>query len=217
MYFLLRRMTMDDPEYTIESLWILERRSGICIFEENYIDFTKEGISSDMVGAFLAALLSFARETFTDEIQNIQFSNRKVFFKFSKHWLFVTVSGNNKNNYHKIKGINNEIEEKFKLKFENIFEKDDGWNGNTSLFQDFSIDLKKIVKIKPLKIKFLEVLDLKDNFKKFEKFLKKKGEHFLKNIEKFENVIEEFKIKRIVLKKSRKLKEKQKLENMFDL
>ncbi|MFX0072261.1 MAG: hypothetical protein ACFFAO_14335 [Candidatus Hermodarchaeota archaeon] len=207
---------MEDTEYIIESLWILERRSGICIFEENYLDFTKEGISTDMVGAFLAALLSFARETFTDEIQNIQFSNRKVFFKFSKHLLFVTICCNDKNNHHKIKEISNEIEEKFNLKYEKIFE-NDGWNGNTSTFREFSSDLSEIVKNKPLKLKFLEALDLKDNFKKFEKFLRKKGEHLLKNLEKFENVIEEFKIKKITWKKSRKSNEIRKLEDMFSI
>ena len=78
-----------DDKFFIESLWVLENMSGICVFEENYVDFTNEGMSTDLIGSFLSALLTFADETFTDEIQHVQFANRKIIFEFSKYLLFI--------------------------------------------------------------------------------------------------------------------------------
>ena len=80
---------MTEETFMIESLWILDNESGICIFEENYTDITKEGTSTDLISAFLSAILSFANETFTDEIKHIQFSNHRILFEFSNSFLFV--------------------------------------------------------------------------------------------------------------------------------
>ena len=181
-------MEKHKPDLLIESLWILENQSKLCVFEENYSDFTKDGISSDMIGSFLAALLTFAKESFTDEIQSIKFSNRKIVFKFSKHLLFVIAfSDKDINKDHQIKEISNELVNRFNEKFEHYFE-NHSWNGNTTIFESFSDDLKEIVKREPLKIKLFDILDLKEHFKKVESFLKKKKGHIIKNKEKIEHI-----------------------------
>ena len=177
-----------NPDLLIESLWVLENQSKLCVFEANYSDFTKDGISKDMIGSFLAALLTFAKESFTDEIQFIKFSNRKIIFKFSKHLLFVIAfSDKDINKDHHIKEISNKIVERFNEKFITIFE-NNNWNGNTTIFESFSDDLKEIVKREPLKIKLFDFLDLKEHFKKVETFLKKKKGHIIKNKEKIEHI-----------------------------
>jgi len=172
----------------IESLWIIENQSKLCVFEENYSDFMKDGISTELIGSFLAALLTFAKESFTDEIQFIKFSNRKIVFKFSKHLLFVIAfSDKDINKDHQIKEISNEIVNKFNEKFDPFFE-NNSWNGNTTIFESFSDDLKEIVKREPLKIKFFDIFDLKEHFKKVESYLKKKKGHIIKNKEKIEHI-----------------------------
>ncbi|TFG25851.1 MAG: hypothetical protein EU532_11235 [Promethearchaeota archaeon] len=176
------------PSLLIENLWVIENQSKLCVFEANYSDFTKDRISKDMVGSFLAALLTFAKESFTDEIQFIKFSNRKIVFKFSKHLLFVIAfSDKDINKDHHIKEISNEIVERFNEKFITIFE-NNNWNGNTTIFESFSEDLKEIVKREPLTIKFIEFLDIKEHFKKFESFIKKRKKHIIKNKEKIEQI-----------------------------
>jgi hypothetical protein len=181
-------MEEHKPDFLIESLWVLENRSKLCVFEENYSDFMKDGISTDMIGSFLAALLTFAKESFTDEIQFIKFSNRKIVFKFSKHLLFVIAfSDKDINRDHQIKEISNEIVNRFNEKFDLFFE-NNSWNGNTTLFESFSEDLKEIVKREPLKIKLFDILDLKEYFKKVENFLKKKKGHIIRNKEKIEHI-----------------------------
>ncbi|MHA1688749.1 MAG: hypothetical protein ACTSUN_05350, partial [Promethearchaeota archaeon] len=73
----------------IECLWILDSHSGICIFEQNYVDLTKDNVSVDIISSFFSAILSIAQESFVDQIQYIKFSKRKVFFKFHEDLLFI--------------------------------------------------------------------------------------------------------------------------------
>lgn len=195
MILFLRNRMMEEknPEFLIESLWVLENNSRICVFEQNYVDFTKDGMSTDMVSSFLAAILTFADETFTDEIQFIKFSNRRMLFRFSKYFLFViAISDKDENRSNHIRQICNNIVNKFNEKYEHIFEKNQ-WNGSISIFDDFCEDLKEIVKKEPLKIKFFDFFDFKEQFKKVENYLKKKKIDLLKNKEKIEHLFTYFK------------------------
>ena len=177
-----------DTEFFIDSLWILERSSGLCIFEENYVDFTKNGITSDLIASFLSALLSFAGETFTDEIQYIKFSNRKIFFHFSDYVLFV-IAINNKNtdNIIQTEWIKKEIAERFKNKYQSVF-KHDNWSNNISMFNGFSTILKNLVKKEPIKEKFVQSCISNKNCEFFERFLRKKTNISCKHKERLEKI-----------------------------
>ena len=177
-----------DDSLLIESLWVLESRSGICVFEENYVDFTNEGMSTDLIGSFLSALLTFADETFTDEIQHVQFSNRKIIFKFSEFLLFI-VAVNEKApiSDFQVKKKIDQIARVFNAKYQHIFERDKHrWGGNISQFEPFTEDLRKIVKREPLSIKFLQLFDFKDNVKKLEVFFDKQVQIALKQKQRFD-------------------------------
>ena len=112
-------MSENESEvYFIESLWVLQSTGGILIFEENYIDFRKEGMSTDLISSFLAAIVSFTDEAFADEIQHIQFSNRKIVFKFTEHVLFViAISDKSRAPDFKIKKIIENIADSFYKNF----------------------------------------------------------------------------------------------------
>jgi len=206
-------MTQDstDETFFIESLWVLESRSGICVFEENYVDFTNEGISTDLIASFLSALLTFADETFADEIQHVQFSNRKIIFQFSQYLMFI-VAVNEKTpiSDFQIKKKISQISKQFSDKYQHIFAQESHkWGQNTSQFEPFSADLRKIVKREPLSIKFLQMFDLKENIKKIESFFDKQVEIALKRLEKIKM------FKDTMSKK--KLRRMKKLENKFKL
>ena len=182
-------------EFLIDGLWILENSSRICIFEENYVDFIKEGKPTDIVSSFLAALLTFADETFIDEIQFIKFSNRKILFKFSQYLLFVfAINDKDINKDYQVKAICNIIINRFNEKFAYIFE-NDNWNGNVSIFESFSEDLREIVDREPLKIKIFELFDLKEHFKKVESFIRKKKGHLVKNKEKLDKFLKDLRLR----------------------
>jgi len=178
-----------NSDFLIDSLWILEASSGLCIFEENYVDFTKEGISSDLVASFLSGILTFAGEAFADEIQYIQFSNRKIFFEFTKRVLFViAISEKENNGYSQVKRMNNEIAIRFNKKYKNVIS-NDNWSHNITTFANFSEDLKEIVKREPLKEKFVQKCGFKKSCKRIEKFLSKTKTVCNNHKEKLEKLI----------------------------
>ncbi len=179
-----------ENDLLIEGLWILEKSSGICIFEENYLDFTKGNVSSEMVGSFLATILTFAGEAFTGELQHIKFSNRKILFKFSENVLFIiAINDRNSDNSIEIDKIYDEIANKFNEKFQFVFKNGD-WNGNTNIFNNFADDLKKIVKKEPIKVKFLQKYDFKEYLKKIEEIIAKKKASLIKHKKRLERYIE---------------------------
>ena len=123
-------------------------------------------------------ILTFAGEAFADEIQHIQFSNRKIFFEFTKHVLFViAIRESEGNGYSQVKKMNNEIAKKFNEKYK------------ITTFENFSEDLKKIVKREPLKEKLIQKCGFKKNCKRIEKFLAKTKSVCMDHKEKLEELI----------------------------
>ena len=164
----------NNDDTVIESIWILEKKTGLCIFEANYVDITKDGLHTDLVGNFLSALLTFAEETFTDQIKYVKFSNRKVEFSFTEYFLFAIFISDK--NIDSDNDVNNKIDRiifKFNDKYQNVF-KNNNWNGNITLFNDFSEDLKQLIKEEPLKIKFFQKFDIIEIEKRVISFIKKK-------------------------------------------
>jgi hypothetical protein len=201
------------PDFLIDSIWILETCSGICIFEENYVDFTKEGLPTDMVGSFLTALSTFADEAFVDRIQHIKFSNRKIIFRTSKYFFFViAISDDEHVSESQFRYISDKIIAKFNERYEAMFE-NQNWTGNVTIFRDFSTDLKEIVKKEPLKIKFFEYFDFKDSMKKIESLMKKKRDQFIKKVEKVDKIIEDLKIKKGITQSLEWIKHKKAQKN----
>lgn len=189
-------------ELLIESLWILSSESGICIYEENYEDITKDGISVDLISSFISALLTFADETFTDEIKHIKFANRKIVFHFSEYFLFViAVHDQAPASDREIKEVIIKIADEFNKKYFELFA-ENKWDGNIDTFKPFSNDLRKIVKKEPISEKFLQLFDVKEHIKRVETFLNKKKEKILEHRKKFENILKAKKgLKDLITKK----------------
>ncbi|MBN1802572.1 MAG: hypothetical protein JW891_13755 [Candidatus Lokiarchaeota archaeon] len=80
-------------EFVIDGIWILKNHSGVCIFEEIYVDFKKEGISKDLVSGLLSAIVSFIQDAFKDKLEYIMFSNRRIVLKYNPYVLFVVALG----------------------------------------------------------------------------------------------------------------------------
>ena len=140
-------------DFLIDGLWVLDYNSGICIFEENYRDWSTD-LSTDLISSFLTALLSFANEAFTDAIQFIQFANHKIIFEFHEHVLFVIAVSDPNISEDQIKITIDKVANKFIKRFHEIL-KNGELKGNIKQFNDFSKDLKEIVKRDPLAKKLI--------------------------------------------------------------
>ena len=133
----------------IESVWILDKKSGICIFEENLSeDDINTNISADLASAFLSAISIFVDETFSDGIQSIEFQKRMLFFRFTEKLLYVFVfSKSARISKREKERMMNEIIHNFNIRFKDILSQDKGL-GHISQFKVFSDDLKEIMRVK---------------------------------------------------------------------
>ncbi len=147
----------------VDGIWILKNKSGICLFEEIYTDFKKEGISKDLISGFLSAIVSFTDECFKDELKYIKFKNHKILLDFTEELIVVvavSIKRIDQDNIVKkttkshIKEIVKNISQIFNERFH--FEiKNEVWEGDLQKFGSFSQDLQNIVNREPLKIKLI--------------------------------------------------------------
>lgn len=78
-------------EFLLENLWILDKESGICIYEQDFRIDSNSEYSVDLVSAFINAMAMFADETFSEGIERIEFKQKKIYFRFSGKLLFVFI------------------------------------------------------------------------------------------------------------------------------
>lgn len=127
----------------LENLWIIEKKSGICIFNKNYIYLKKKHQSTDLICGFLSAISMLASEAFAEDIKYIKLSNSKLYFKHTINFLFVlSIQNENRFNSHKIKTLINDISELFIFYYDKDFE---NWDRDIRHFKAFSKYLANIV------------------------------------------------------------------------
>lgn len=126
-----------------ENLWIIERNSGICIFNKNIKCLKKKHLSIDLICGFLSAISMLASEAFAEDIKYIKLSNSKLYFKYTTNFLFVlSIQNENRFNSHKIKTLINDISDLFVFYYDKDFE---SWDRDIRQFKAFSKYLANIV------------------------------------------------------------------------
>lgn len=132
-----------NKDCLLQNLWITEKTSGICIFEENFDKHSRFKFSNDLICGFFSAISMLALDVFTEDISYIKLSNSKIFFKNSKNFLFI-FRFQNQFDYtpHKIKSLVNRISKIFVEIYDITFQ---NWNRDLYHFKYFSNHLKNIL------------------------------------------------------------------------
>jgi hypothetical protein len=127
----------------LENLWIIERKSGICIFNKNFKCLGKKHLSTDLICGFLSAISMLASEAFTENIKYIKLSNSKLHFKYTMNFLFVlSVYNENRFTSRTIKSLINDISNLFIFYYDKDFE---SWDRDLRQFKGFSKNLATLV------------------------------------------------------------------------
>ena len=78
---MLKNMFPNQPlEYLLDYLWIVEKKSGICIFQKCYYptaNYTK--LSPDIISGFFTAFSIFIDEAFSDDLKQVEFKGKAGF------------------------------------------------------------------------------------------------------------------------------------------
>ncbi|TFF90764.1 MAG: hypothetical protein EU548_01365 [Promethearchaeota archaeon] len=132
----------------LENLWVLEKQSGICLFEKSFVENQSEKISVDLASAFLTAISSFVDETFSDGIQSIDFQKRKIHFRFRGRLLFIFIFSKSVKSAHRAKEkLMNRIIDEFYEQYQHILDEQEVLS-NISQFSSFSDKLEEILESK---------------------------------------------------------------------
>ncbi|MFX1495303.1 MAG: hypothetical protein ACFFBZ_13545 [Promethearchaeota archaeon] len=126
-----------------DNLWIIERKSGICIFNKNFKYIKNKQLSVDLICGFLSGIAMLVSEAFAEDIRYIKLSNSKLYFKYTTNFLFVlSIKNENQLNSYKIKSLINDISALFIFFYDRDFE---SWDRDIRKFKAFSKYLKNII------------------------------------------------------------------------
>ncbi|MFX0031219.1 MAG: hypothetical protein ACFE9P_01030 [Candidatus Hermodarchaeota archaeon] len=137
-------LNLDDKSPNlIQNLWIIERTSGICIFEKNFEENRKIQFPNNLICGFLSAISMLALEVFAENINYIKFSNSKLYFKKTSNFLFI-FRFQNQHPYssQKIMNLIKDISKMFADMYDNTVQH---WNRDVRQFKTFSRHLEKLL------------------------------------------------------------------------
>ncbi len=127
----------------IFNFWILDRSSGICIFEQNFEEWPGKD-KSEIVAGFLYAILSISKEFADDFISYIELKDKfRISYRLSKNLVFVVLSSRIEQSW--IASILERLELRFEEKFPDFF--NCSFYGETSQFQCFAKETEKIFQL----------------------------------------------------------------------
>lgn len=120
-----------DQTKGLSNVWIIERDSGLCIYEHN---FMKLDTNSDLVSGFLMANLSFGQELTKSKVKRIIFENLGIYFQHQDKFI-VTMAITDDASIVDAERLLVKIADEFERKFHDVLGKN---NGNITKFQDFN-------------------------------------------------------------------------------
>jgi len=137
--------------YLIEAIWIIDRGSGVCLFDKYYKDQGDSGISSDLICGFFSAFVDISEEFFAEQVDYIKFRDSRLYFTYVENIIFILKFEEDLLLEEEMEEILFEIAVEFMKEFqENLAE----WNGNLCTFEDFNRILDQIVAIHPIYVYF---------------------------------------------------------------
>jgi hypothetical protein len=124
----------------ILKFWIFDRYSGFCIFEQTFEELPGN-VNSDLIGGFMIAILSFAREIANEEIQFLQLKHIRISYHISEKYI-ICVATSNDTDVERTELALNAVHRKFDAQYHAIFE--GGIVNDVSVFNNFAADLEHI-------------------------------------------------------------------------
>lgn len=133
-------------------LWIIEKESGVCIFEQTFEEI--QIIDSDLISGFFVAMMSFAQETTKQTIEFIQLKQIRIAFRFLYRFIFAVATEHDVE-YQDTEQFLQNIQERFETKYKNILQQ--GFVGEVTIFNNFAQDIEDILGKKSKHFGFIQV------------------------------------------------------------
>ena len=143
-----------------DGIWILEKKSGICLFSIVVENNSVIEISDEILCGFFSAISTIANHTFTEEISYIDTTSRRICFRNSSKFSFVFSIDYKRQRRSRIESIINLIIDEFVNLFEKDFER---WDRDISSFESFLPRLKNLFSKKKESLLCIEHQSIKNH------------------------------------------------------
>ncbi|OLS16410.1 MAG: small GTP-binding protein [Promethearchaeota archaeon CR_4] len=132
----------------MKHLWILNRESGICLFEQQFTvkgdNNTSDEFNSDLFTGFVSAIFSFARVVSGSTIERMVLADGILYYRVSD-LLVVVVLADKKEIPAKIKRLLTEIEQRFLNDYKMALETNIG--DDVAIFKPFGETIQQILQL----------------------------------------------------------------------
>lgn len=145
---------MIKRDFMVNQIWIIEKQSGICIFNKKFSENSPD-LNPDIVSGLFTAMNVILSQSFSGDLQEIILSNQKLYFKFTEELLFIIhLNKRTLMSDYKIKKIFRKIIDEFYAKFNHKMKQID-WFTRISDYECFELELDDILESKLMIDSFL--------------------------------------------------------------
>jgi hypothetical protein len=136
----------------ILKFWIIQRDSGVCVFEQSFSE-SAMNLDSDLIGGFISAIMNFSDEVVHSKIEFVKLKDYLLFYDFSKEFIFVYLCSEDAQ-VRNIKKISDRVVATFAERFE--LNSEQGFTGDVTKYGDFAGEIETLLDTKSFYHKFLK-------------------------------------------------------------
>jgi hypothetical protein len=129
----------------INEFWIINE-GGLCLY--NIFVGNESSLDSGLFGGFVTAIDRFGENLANNNIQKLNFGKNLIVFKKNLKNNLLFVASTIKSSEKKLRKILHEIEGKFLVKYSDDLIST--WDGDLSVFEGFSEEIKRLIRSKKL-------------------------------------------------------------------
>ncbi len=122
----------------VHSLWILDRQTGICLFEQTF-EASSGKVDADLIGGFLSAITKFCEELVGEQIRFIETPSMRILYHSAEKFIMAVLVENSANT-PVVENMLKEISTLFAQKYAHYLET--GKLANVAVFQDFATEIE---------------------------------------------------------------------------
>jgi hypothetical protein len=132
-----------EPEKWLQNVWVIEKTSGVCIFEAN---FTKIQINADLISGFMTAITCFGTELAHSQMKGILYKDLNMYFVNSEK-IIIAMTTKKDVNEDEVDLFAENVQDEFLNKYRDELT---NWKGEVEIFNKFSPYMERIMKKKPI-------------------------------------------------------------------
>lgn len=120
------------------NLWIIDDDSGICIFNQEFIQMPTK-VNEDLIGGFLSAIRNFSEEVTGQNMRMIELDQIALRIKSKEKICFVAATSLDVKQ-KEMDAFLVKLEEKFIKRYQEVIDEDN--INNVKIFEDFAVDVE---------------------------------------------------------------------------